>query len=48
MAFRVFPKTVTPKWNWDWPHLVHVQRALARMTRGLCNRLIILISPSLR
>lgn len=34
-------RLVTPAWNWDWPHLVHIDNVLDQVTAGKIKRLII-------
>lgn len=36
---------VTPHWTWDWPHQLHLYRALERVTNGTCKRLMIFMPP---
>src|SRR5262245_8180520 len=44
-SFNLWLKLITPTWNWDWSHLVYVQRQLALVTRGECRRLILTMPP---
>ena len=38
-------KEVTPTWNWDWRHLVFIRKQLARVTAGLCKRMMLFVPP---
>ena len=38
-------QTVTPSFRWNWPHLLHIYRALERVTAGECKRLMIFMPP---
>lgn len=38
-------RQVSPEYRWDWPHLAHVRRHLADVTRGTCRRLILSMPP---
>src|SRR4029450_5582467 len=44
-AFPAWLRRVSPTWHWDWPHLVHLQRQLARVTSGELRRLILCLPP---
>lgn len=37
--------SVTPSWNWSWPHLLKTQSVLHRVTTGQCKRLMIFEPP---
>ncbi len=36
---------VSPTFRWDWPHLVHIQAELDRITRGEIDRLMLFLPP---
>jgi predicted phage terminase large subunit-like protein len=38
-------RRVTPSWRWDWPHLLHVEGCLDRVTRGELSRLMLFLPP---
>lgn len=42
-AFLPWLETVTPKWNWRWPHLLHVQEHLEAV--GPDSRLMLFMPP---
>ena len=44
-SFPDWLPTVTPSFNWHWPHLVHIQRQLQRVTDGEINRLMLFLPP---
>lgn len=41
VGMRNYCRTVTPAWNWDWPHLVALDQALDQVIAGTLKRLII-------
>lgn len=42
---RPWLEKVSPRMQWDWRHLVYVQDALARVTRGETKRLMLFLPP---
>jgi predicted phage terminase large subunit-like protein len=44
-SFNAWLKMTTPNWQWDWAHLVYIQRQLDRVTRGECRRLLVTLPP---
>ena len=42
---RSWLETVTPRWNWSWPHLRYVQDHLDRVTTGDIKRLMLFLPP---
>ncbi len=36
---------ITPAYTWDWPHLVHIQEQLAKITSGAIRKLMIFVPP---
>ncbi len=43
--FDEWLKTVSPQWQWDWPHLVYIRGQLERVTSGEIDRLMIFVPP---
>lgn len=43
--YQKYLQTITPNWKWNWRHQLHWYEALARVTRGECDRLMILGPP---
>lgn len=41
VGMQQYCRTVTPRWNWDWPHLVYLDQALDKVISGEIKRLII-------
>lgn len=44
-GYTAWLKQVSPELNWDYPHLIHIRKQLARVTKGQCRRLILNIPP---
>lgn len=38
-------KQTTPKYNWDWPYIRHIQNALNQVTSGTVDKLILELPP---
>jgi predicted phage terminase large subunit-like protein len=45
LDFDAWLPAVTPSFNWRWPHLVHIQRQLQRVTDGEIDRLMLFLPP---
>lgn len=45
LEFPAWLKSVTPNWTWDWPHQLHLYRALQNVTDGITKRLMIFMPP---
>ena len=45
LEFPEWLPRVTPQWDWEWPHQLHLYKALQRVTDGLCKRLMIFLPP---
>lgn len=41
VGLRQYSRTVTPSWNWDWPHLVMIDGVLDKVISGELKRVII-------
>lgn len=44
-SFNGYCKAVTPKYQWDWPHLLALQAQFERITSGAIDRLIVSMPP---
>ncbi len=44
-GFRFWLRWATPNWEWTWKYQMHLYRALDRVTKGDCRRLIITMPP---
>ncbi len=44
-SFEAWLREVTPVFNWEWPHLVHIRRYLDQLTYGRIKRLMIKVPP---
>jgi len=45
LDFPQWLPAVTPQWTWDWPHQLHLYKALENVTNGTCKRLMIFMPP---
>lgn len=45
MSFHPWLKKVTPKYHWDWPHLLAIYAALDKVITGEIKRLMIFMPP---
>jgi predicted phage terminase large subunit-like protein len=43
--FQRWLKSVSPQFNWEWPHLVYVRKHLDRVTAGSLKKLMIFMPP---
>lgn len=45
LDFPEWLESVTPQWQWRWPHQIHLYKALQRVTDGVSKRLMIFMPP---
>lgn len=45
LPFPAWLRLVSPTWQWEWPHLVHIQERLAEVTGGTLKRLLLTLPP---
>src|SRR5438874_1688732 len=44
-GFRRWLSLVSPRWQWNWRHLLHIQEQLEGVTTGATRRLMIFCPP---
>lgn len=45
LSFDAYLAEVSPRFTWDWPHLLYIREALDRVTAGEINKLMLFVPP---
>lgn len=45
LPFADYLRTVSPNWQWDWPHLTLMQRTLGEVLAGRCRKVMFFLPP---